>query len=408
MADNTTLNAGSGGDTIASDDIAGVKHQRVKIEYGTDGSATDVSDTNPLPVDDAGGSLTVDGTVTANLSATDNAVLDAIQAAVEIIDNAISGSEMQVDVVTSALPSGAATAAKQPALGTAGTASSDVISVQGIASMTPLQVADNGGSLTVDGTVTANLSATDNAVLDAIQAAVEIIDNVVSGSEAQVDVITVPAPLSTSGGGTEATALRVTVASDSTGVLSVDDNGGSLTVDGTVTANLSATDNAVLDAIQAAVEVIDNAISGNEMQVDLVGPIPAGTNNIGDVDVLSLPAVGGEAASTMNASSSDGATALTSTAQAIKASAGSLKGYYIYNPNATAQFVQFYNTASGSVTVGTTTPLFMITIPATSAANLWMQPGGVAFGTAMSWAATSTAGGNGAPTTALDAVCWYT
>ena len=55
------------------------------------------------------------------------------------------------------------------------------------------------------------------------------------------------------GGGVEAAALRVTIASDSTGVLSVDDNGGSLTVDGTVTANLAA-----------------------------------GTNNIGDVDVLSL------------------------------------------------------------------------------------------------------------------------
>lgn len=39
------------------------------------------------------------------------------------------------------------------------------------------------------------------------------------------------------GGGTESGVLRVTVASDSTGVLSVDDNGGSLTVDGTVTAN---------------------------------------------------------------------------------------------------------------------------------------------------------------------------
>jgi len=36
------------------------------------------------------------------------------------------------------------------------------------------------------------------------------------------------------GGGTEDSALRVTVATDSTGVLSVDDNGGSLTVDGTV------------------------------------------------------------------------------------------------------------------------------------------------------------------------------
>lgn len=56
-----------------------------------------------------------------------------------------------------------------------------------------------------------------------------------------------------SGGGVEAAALRVTIASDSTGVVSVDDNGGSLTVDGTVTANLSATDNAVLDTIASTV-----------------------------------------------------------------------------------------------------------------------------------------------------------
>lgn len=47
--------------------------------------------------------------------------------------------------------------------------------------------------------------------------------------------------LSVVGGGTEATAQRVTIASDSTGVLSVDDNGGSLTVDGTVAATQSGT-----------------------------------------------------------------------------------------------------------------------------------------------------------------------
>ena len=41
------------------------------------------------------------------------------------------------------------------------------------------------------------------------------------------------ASLGVTGGGLEATALRVTLASDSTGVLSVDDGGGSLTVDGT-------------------------------------------------------------------------------------------------------------------------------------------------------------------------------
>jgi len=93
------------------------------------------------------------------------------------------------------------------------------------------------------------------------------------------------------GGGVEAGALRVTIANDSTGVLSVDDNGGALTVDGTVTANLSATDNAVLDSIQAAVEVIDNAIAGTEMQVDVVAALPAGDNNIGNVDVVTLPAL---------------------------------------------------------------------------------------------------------------------
>lgn len=49
-----------------------------------------------------------------------------------------------VDVISSALPTGAATSAKQPALGTAGSASSDVLSVQGIASMTALKVDGSG------------------------------------------------------------------------------------------------------------------------------------------------------------------------------------------------------------------------------------------------------------------------
>lgn len=50
MADNITLNAGSGGAVVAADDIGSVWHQRVKVEFGADGSATDVSQANPLPV----------------------------------------------------------------------------------------------------------------------------------------------------------------------------------------------------------------------------------------------------------------------------------------------------------------------------------------------------------------------
>lgn len=52
MADNTVLDSGSGGDTIATDDIGGVKHQRVKVQYGDNGSATDVSASAPLPTTD--------------------------------------------------------------------------------------------------------------------------------------------------------------------------------------------------------------------------------------------------------------------------------------------------------------------------------------------------------------------
>lgn len=50
MADNITLNTGSGGDVVAADDLAGVKYQRVKIGIGADGSATDWSTANPGPV----------------------------------------------------------------------------------------------------------------------------------------------------------------------------------------------------------------------------------------------------------------------------------------------------------------------------------------------------------------------
>jgi hypothetical protein len=52
MADNVTLNAGTGGDVVAADDIGGVKFQRVKVAFGNDGSASDASLTNPLPVQD--------------------------------------------------------------------------------------------------------------------------------------------------------------------------------------------------------------------------------------------------------------------------------------------------------------------------------------------------------------------
>lgn len=51
MADNVTLNAGTGGAVVATDDIGGVQHQRVKVGHGVDGSYSDVSALAPLPVE---------------------------------------------------------------------------------------------------------------------------------------------------------------------------------------------------------------------------------------------------------------------------------------------------------------------------------------------------------------------
>lgn len=206
MADNVVASAAVGtGATFATDDVGGVHYPISKLAFGPLDTATIVSTSNGLPVSvinasiavtDNGGSLTVDGTVAATQSG--SWTVSASQSGTWNVTN-ISG--------TISLPTGAATAAKQPSLGTAGTASSDVLTIQGIASMTPLQIADNGGSLTVDGTVAATQSGTWNV-----------------GTVTAVTGITNP--------------VAVT---DNSGSLTVDDGGSSLTVDGTVAATQSGT-----------------------------------------------------------------------------------------------------------------------------------------------------------------------
>lgn len=48
MPDNIAVTAGAG-TTIAADDVGGALYQRIKPAVGADGSATDVSDTAPIP-----------------------------------------------------------------------------------------------------------------------------------------------------------------------------------------------------------------------------------------------------------------------------------------------------------------------------------------------------------------------
>lgn len=54
MPDNFTTSPGTGGETFASDEIAGIQFPRFKPAVGVDGVAVDVSASNPMPVTVAG------------------------------------------------------------------------------------------------------------------------------------------------------------------------------------------------------------------------------------------------------------------------------------------------------------------------------------------------------------------
>lgn len=95
-------------------------------------------------------------------------------------------------------------------------------------------------------------------------------------------------------------------------------------------------------------------------------------------------------------------TALTNTAQAIKASAGNVYGYHLSNQANPAQdlYVHFYNVAAGSVTVGTTTPSRSFFLPGGAVIDTpYAYP--MAFSTAISVAVSTTATGGTAPTNAI-------
>jgi hypothetical protein len=258
VSGTVTANAGTGTFTIAG---AVTNTVLSVVGGGTEATAQRVTIANDstglLSVDDNGGSLTVDGTVTAN-------------------------------------------------------AGTGTFTIAGAVTNTVLSVDDNGGSLTVDGTVTANAGTGTFTIAGAVTNTV----------------------LSVVGGGTEATAQRVTIANDSTGLLSVDDNGGSLTVDGTVAATQSGTWNIGTVTTVTAVTAISNAL-------------PAGNNNIGDVDVASV--AGTVTTKELRAATPTVTTvADTASSTTLLASNANRLGATIANDSSAVLYVKFGTTASAT------------------------------------------------------------
>lgn len=274
------------------------------------------SNQTAVPVSDNGGSITVDGTVAATQSGTWNI-------------NNISG--------TISLPTGAATAAKQPALGTAGTASADVITVQGIASMTALKVDGSTVTQPISGTVTANAGTGTFAISAAslplptgaaTESTLSTLNGKVTACNTGAVTISTALPTGTNNiGDVDVLTLpNITLASQAnpfTSAIPISDNAGSITVDGTVAATQSGTWNitnisgTISLPTGAATESTLSTLNGkvtacNTGAVTISAALPAGTNNIGDVDIVSLPSVVAATYSTSSVTSVTSAAVSTS------------------------------------------------------------------------------------------------
>jgi len=194
----------------------------------------------------------------------------------------IAGNKFQVDVVASGLPSGAATAAAQASL---------LAELEGKADLSETQPVSNATLPLPTGAATSAAQAT---LLAELQLKADLTETQPVSNAA----------LSVVGGGVEATAQRVTIANDSTGVISVDDGGGSLTVDQATHDNLNANANIqVGDADVANGNPVPVSDAGGSITVDGAVTIqePLSVDDNGGsltIDNAALSVVGGGAEAT--------------------------------------------------------------------------------------------------------------
>ncbi|MEK9697444.1 MAG: hypothetical protein VW270_16895 [Candidatus Poseidoniales archaeon] len=221
MADNINVTAGSG-KTIGADEISSVLYQRIKIVEGADGTNDgDVSATNPLPVE----LRDVDTTLVADVG--------AIKTSVQTLDNAISGNEMQVDVLT--MPT---TTVQATDLDVRDLTSTDVVTVTGgVGQTADVKVTLDSENVAVTGTVTANAGTNLNTSALALETGGNLATLAGKDFATQTTLAAINAKLVT---GTDIGDVTINNGSGANAV-NIQDGGNTITVDGTVTANTGLT-----------------------------------------------------------------------------------------------------------------------------------------------------------------------
>ena len=490
MADNVELNAATGGASIATDDAGVGGHvQIVKLAISTDASATPIpaEATNGLDVDvtrvipgtaatalgkaeDAAHStgdvgvmalgvrkdaaaassgtdgdyepLSTDGSgrIWANVGVsalpsgastsakqdTMQTALDAIKTALEIIDNVVSGSEAQVDIVA-ALPAGANAIGKLAAntgvdigdvdvtsviAGTGATnlgkaedaahtsgdtgvmllavreaTATDLSALGTDGDYEPLQVDANGKLWVNPGTVTVASHAVTNAGTFAVQVdgsaltALQLIDDAVFAEDVAAQaadkgfaILAVRRDADTTLVDTDNDYANLQV--DANGYLKVEifDGGGSHTVDnaGTFAVQVDGSALTALQVIDNPVIVDDAAFTPATTSVMMAGfeADESSTDSVDEGD-------GGAARMTLTRKlivtpqphTAGGLTIFRSldideSEEEVKATAGVLYSIAAFNRTAAPLYLKFYNLTAANTTVGTSTPVLTFVVPA--------------------------------------------
>lgn len=386
-------------DTIAAKDFATqttLAAINTKLVTGTDiGDVTINNSTGAAAVNiqDGGNTITVDGTVAVT------------NAGITTIAGAVSGTEMQVDVLTSALPTGASTLAEQQSQTThLATIAGDTTSIQ-----TATELLDD--TVATLGTDTYTEASTKGNIIGAIRrdADTTLVNTTNEVAPLQVDARgalkveafsgeTLPVSLTS-------TTVTGTVAVTQSGTwdeVGINDSGNSITVDQPTGSNLhTVVDSGTITTV-SAVTAITNALPAG---TNAIGKLSANSGvDIGDVDVTSISAGSNLIGDvSLQPRTGNGCTIFRSldldeSEEEVKATAGNVYGYCFHNKAATTMWLKLYNATAANTTVGTTTPVFTMGLPAGASGNVGF-PYPVGFATAISAAVTTGIADNdtGAP-----------
>jgi hypothetical protein len=344
----------------AADRIGGLLYQRVKVTFGTGGTATDVSAAAPLPVSLASAPLPTGAATETTLAAlsakvppagqalmaaSQPVVIASDQTAIPTVENAtvVIGAAAQTAVVNNILPSVSGAAGTD--VSNQRSASVQVVSTGTAGTFIFEQSNDNvnwvalpvfNGALTAGVPITAAITATASAIVYSFALRCRFvrlrIATLITGGSIQAFSRFSSEPW---------TPSVSTVAQSTAASLNA-------TVAGTVTANVAASVNAIGDV---GIQYRANA-TGAASFVSVMSPL--------------TPAVG-----------------------TVKATAGRLLGFQLQNSAAALRSVKVFGVAAP--TLGTTAALFEIDIPAGGVVSQNF-PGGLAFGTACTFSVTSAKG----------------